>query len=118
MFQKHRRYQGTAKSEPISDQKSHVVIDNDTSSQATIVDVFAHDRAGLLFTISKAIYDLDLSVTLARITTHVDQVVDVFYVTDLDGNKILDEYSRKAIRDRVQRVLDEFERYGHRLFIG
>lgn len=118
LFQKHRRYQGTAKSEPISDQKSHVVIDNETSSQATIIDVFAHDRAGLLFTISKAIYDLDLSVTLARITTHVDQVVDVFYVTDLDGNKLLDEYSRKAIRDRVQRVLDEFERYGHRLFIG
>jgi len=118
LFQKHRRYQGTSKTEPISDQKSHVVIDNETSSQATIIDVFAHDRSGLLFTISKAIYDLDLSVTLARITTHVDQVVDVFYVTDLDGNKIDDEYSRKAVRDRVQRVLDEFERYGHRLFVS
>ncbi len=118
LFQKHRRYQYSGKQGPISDQESQVVIDNETSSSATIIDVFAHDRTGLLFTLSKAIYDLDLSVTLARITTHVDQVVDVFYVTNLEGEKIEDEYALKAIRDRLQRVLEEFERYGHRLFVG
>lgn len=116
LFQKHRRQRFTAVQGPISDQQSHVVIDNDTSAAATIIEVFAHDRPGLLFTISKAIYDLDLSVNLARITTHVDQVVDVFYVTDLHDKKVEDEFARKAIRDRLQRVLDEFERYGHRLF--
>jgi len=115
LFKKHRRYQSAEDSEPISDQQSHVSIDNTTSETATIIDVFAHDLPGLLFTLSKALYDLDLSVTLARITTHVDQVVDVFYVTTLEGIP-LDEIACKAIRDRLEHVLSEFERYGYRLF--
>ncbi len=117
LFQKHRRHQVARQTDPISDQLSQVVIDNETSSQATIIDVFAHDRSGLLFTVAKAIYDLDLSITMARITTHVDQVVDVFYVTDLEGQKIKQEYAVKGIRDRLQRALDEFERYGYHLFV-
>ncbi len=115
LFKKHRRFQSTEDSEPISDQESHVSIDNTSSDTATIIDVFARDLPGLLFTLSKALYDLDLSVTLARITTHVDQVVDVFYVTSLEG-KPLDEFTCKAIRDRLEHVLNEFERFGHRLF--
>ncbi len=115
LFKKHRRYQSSEDSEPISNQQSYVSIDNTTSDTATIIDVFAHDLPGLLFTLSKSLYDLDLSVTLARITTHVDQVVDVFYVTTLEG-KSLDEIACKAIRDRLEYVLSEFERFGHRLF--
>ncbi len=115
LFKKHRRYQSNEDSEPISDQQSYVSIDNTTSESATIIDVFAHDLPGLLFTLSKALYDLDLSVTLARITTHVDQVVDVFYVTTLEG-KPLDEIACKAVRDRLEHTLSEFERYGYRLY--
>ncbi|MBL4884181.1 MAG: [protein-PII] uridylyltransferase [Planctomycetaceae bacterium] len=118
LFQKHRRFQAAVDIEPISDQESHVTIDNATTDSATIIEVFAHDLPGLLFTLSKAIYDLDLSVVLARITTHVDQVVDVFYVTNLDGKPLADDIACKAIRDRLEHVLREFERFGYRLFIS
>lgn len=118
LFQKHKRYQSSGDSEPISDQESHVKIDNESSEAATIIEVFAHDLPGLLFMLSKALYDLDLSVSLARITTHVDQVVDVFYVTGLDGKPLDDDFSCKAIRDRLEHVLKEFERFGYRLFVS
>ncbi|MCG6154438.1 [protein-PII] uridylyltransferase [Rubinisphaera margarita] len=118
LFQQQRRYQLKSEQEPISNQRPRVSIDNDTSPHATIIDVFAHDRPGLLFTVSKAIYDLDLSVTLARITTHVDQVVDVFYVTDLDQKKIREAYVLKAIASRLEHVIEEFDRHGYRLFVS
>lgn len=66
-----------------------VVIDNHTAHKMTIIDVFAHDRLGLLYAISRTLYDLGLSVHIAKIATYLDQVVDVFYVTDLaTGEKI------------------------------
>tara|TARA_R100000789_G_scaffold80775_1_gene75953 strand:- start:112 stop:2766 length:2655 start_codon:yes stop_codon:yes gene_type:complete len=117
LFQKQRRYRTKSEQNPISNQRPHVSMDNDTSYHATIIDIFAHDRPGLLFTLSKAIYDLDLSISLARITTHVDLVVDVFYVTDLDGHKIKDDYVLTAIASRLEHVIDEFDRHGYRLFI-
>ncbi|TWT62582.1 [protein-PII] uridylyltransferase [Rubinisphaera italica] len=118
LFQKQRRYQTRGDQQPISNQRPHVSMDNDTSRHATIIDVFAHDRPGLLFTLSKAIYDLDLSITLARITTHVDLVVDVFYVTDLNNKKIKEDYVLNAIASRLEHVIDEFDRHGYRLFIS
>ncbi|MCA8989187.1 MAG: [protein-PII] uridylyltransferase, partial [Planctomycetaceae bacterium] len=116
LFHKHRRYGMKSAQAPISNQKPKVVIDNETSPSATIIDVFAHDRPGLLFTISRAISDLDLSVVQARITTHVDQVVDVFYVTDNEQQKITNRDQLKGIMTRLDYALSEFERHGYRLF--
>lgn len=66
-----------------------VVIDNRTAKAMTIIDIFAHDRLGLLYTISRTLFDLGLSVHIAKISTYLDQVVDVFYVTDLStGEKV------------------------------
>ena len=51
--------------------------------------------------IAKTIFELELSVHHAKIGTHLDQVVDVFYVTDAEQNKIRDE---ERLRE-VKRVL-------------
>ena len=53
--------------------------------------MFAHDRRGLLYVVARALHELNLSVDLAKISTHYDQVVDVFYVQDAEGRKILDD---------------------------
>ena len=66
-------------------------IDNETSPDYTVIDVHAADRPGLLFTIADCMYRLGLIIHLAKITTRVQQVLDVFYVTDGEGRKILDE---------------------------
>jgi [protein-PII] uridylyltransferase len=87
---------------------TQVRVDNSTSERYTILDIFAHDRMGLLYTIALTIFQLGLSVHVAKISTYVDQVVDVFYVTDADGQKVLDEDRIIEIR---QRLVDEIEKF-------
>lgn len=95
---------------PLSNLPLRVVIDNDWSDRATIIEVFAHDRPGLLYLIARTIFELELSVVRAQISTHFDQVVDAFYVTDLSGRKIGDEERLKEIHDRLVQDINRFER--------
>ena len=63
-------------------------IDNDASDDFSIVEVFTDDRMGVLFKITHSLHLLGLSIHVAKISTNVDQVADVFYVTDRSGKKI------------------------------
>jgi len=83
---------------------TQVRVDNSTSDRYTIVDVFAADRTGLLHTVTRTLFEAGVSVSLAKIGAYLDQVVDVFYVTDFTGAKIEDEQRIQALR---QRLLDE-----------
>ncbi len=87
---------------------TQVRIDNHTSDRFTIFDIFAADRSGLLYTIARSLFDKNLSVALAKISTHLDQVVDVFYVTDQQGQKLFDEQRLNDIR---RQLLEEIERF-------
>ena len=89
-----------------SAQSTKVRIDNSSSDTSTIVDVFAHDRNGLLYAISRAIFECDLSVRHAKIGTYLDQVVDVFYVTDRSNRKVTDP---DRLREITQRILNAIE---------
>ncbi len=86
---------------------ANVRVDNGTSERFTILEVFAHDRMGLLYTVTRAIFELGLSVHVAKIATYVDQVLDVFYVTDQSGGKITDEGRLEAIRQKLLAALAE-----------
>ena len=83
-----------------------VEIDNAVSEDYTVIDVFTLDRVGILFAIANALYHLGLSIHLAKITTTVDRVFDVFYVTDGDGRKIEDAGMLALIRGTI---LDELK---------
>ncbi|MCA9178690.1 MAG: [protein-PII] uridylyltransferase [Planctomycetales bacterium] len=90
---------------------TEVRIDNSTSARHTIISVLTYDRLGLLYAISRTLYDLQLQVGFAKIGTHVDQVVDVFYVTLRNGEKLTDpaemERVREEVRARVEGWRDE-----------
>jgi [protein-PII] uridylyltransferase len=86
-----------------------VRVDNATSEAFTILDVFAVDRRGLLYAISRTIFELGLSVGRAKIGTFLDQVVDVFYVTDQEGRKIDDPARLHLVRQRLLEVIDSVE---------
>ena len=75
-----------------------VNIDNEASDDFTIVEVFTEDRIGVLFTITYSLHQLGLSIHVAKISTNVDQVADVFYVTDEAGRKITDPYQMETTR--------------------
>ncbi len=91
---------------------TRVVIDNDSSDRCSVIDVFADDRTGLLYVITKTLLDLDLSVSVAKIATHIDQVLDVFYVTDTNGEKIQQGQRLMTIRDTLQKRIEDFEATG------
>jgi len=82
-----------------------VHLDNEVSDDFTIIEIFAEDRIGVLFTITYNLHRLGLSIHVAKISTNVDQVADVFYVTDQDGGKIIDPTRLEAIREALHREL-------------
>jgi [protein-PII] uridylyltransferase len=90
---------------------TRVTVDNRTAEKFTIIATFAYDRMGLLYAIARTLFELGLSVSKAKIGTHLDQVVDVFYVTDqATGAKITDEHRLADIRRRVKEAIEEVEK--------
>lgn len=85
-----------------------VKTNNDAVKHATIIDVFAYDKPGLLYQITKKIYRLGLDVTYARISTYAHEVIDVLYVTDDEGNKIRNENQLQIVRKEVLRAVTNF----------
>lgn len=84
-----------------SKQPHQVVVDNQDSSFFTIIEVFTYDYPGLLFTITDALFNLGLDIWVAKISTKVDQVVDVFYVRDIEGQKVDKEDQVALIKDTI-----------------
>ena len=87
------------------DRPQRIQVDNQTSSFFTIVEVFTEDFPGLLFSITDALFRCQLDVWVAKIATNVDQVVDVFYVRDFDGQKVDDPDQVARIKATIQAVL-------------
>ncbi|HWC88154.1 MAG TPA: hypothetical protein VG433_00805, partial [Pirellulales bacterium] len=86
---------------------TQVRIDNSTSERYTIIDIFTADRMGLLYTIARTLFELGLSIGFAKIGTYLDQVVDVFYVTDASGQKLSLEPRLRAVRTRLLEAIAE-----------
>ena len=85
----------------LSRPEIQVNISNSEVDTATIVDVFAYNKAGLLYQISKKVFELDLDVRYACISTYAHQIIDVLYVTDAEGNKIRDNDRLKTIQQEI-----------------
>ena len=83
-----------------------VRIDNQASDARTVIEIFTFDRTGLLYYLARALHNLKLVIRQAKIATSLDQVVDVFYVTGQDGEKITDQSELTAIHDQLMAVID------------
>jgi [protein-PII] uridylyltransferase len=94
----------------LSPLPTQVRFDNSTSDRYTIIDVFAADRMGLLYTITNVLFELSLNVAVAKIGTYLDQVVDVFYVTDTSGQKVDLQYRLDETRQRLLDAIDQLDR--------
>jgi [protein-PII] uridylyltransferase len=83
---------------------TNIEVDNEVSDHFTVLDVYTQDRVGVLFAITNKLFHLGLSIHLAKITTNVDQVLDVFYVSDA-GKKIDDGARLERIKAELHRRL-------------
>jgi [protein-PII] uridylyltransferase len=75
-----------------------VIIDNRSSDFFTLVEVFASDRVGLLYLITRTLFDLRLDIRIAKTGVKGDQIADVFYIRDLEGQKIEDQEQVNEIK--------------------
>lgn len=68
-----------------------VMIDNAGCSDATSVIIDCARKDGILLEAVQVLTDLNLSIKKANISSDGRWFMDVFHVTDLDGNKLTDE---------------------------
>jgi [protein-PII] uridylyltransferase len=80
-------------------RQPHVHVDNDSSDFFTLIEVFADDRIGLLYRITHTLFTLEIDIRIAKISTKTDQVADVFYVLDREGQKVLEEQTVNRIKE-------------------
>ena len=78
-----------------------IAFDGDSSDAATVIEVYANDRVGLLYDVTRTISELGLSVDYAKISTRADQVADAFYVRDSEGRKIDDRGRLEEIENAL-----------------
>ena len=83
-----------------------VRIDNQLSSDFTIVEVFTFDRKGLLYRLARKLHDLSMIIRHAKIATSLDQVVDVFYLTDREGHKVTDAAKLDELRSELLGLIE------------
>ena len=85
---------------------ARVEIDNEVSSDYTVIDIYAHDKVGLLYSITSTLTKLGLYIGVSKISTKVDQVADVFYVKDASGQKICEPAKLDEIRRELLAAID------------
>ena len=87
--------------------KQEVVIDNTTSQRFTVVEVYAGDRLGALYSLTQTLADFGLEIHRARIATEVEQLIDVFYVSFEDGRKIEDPAQITKVEEALKHIIGE-----------
>jgi [protein-PII] uridylyltransferase len=75
----------------------NVLIDNKASNRYTVVEINARDRPALLNNLAHALFQSKVTIHSAHIATYGERAVDVFYLTDLIGDKITNSARLKTL---------------------
>lgn len=86
-----RVYEGTNRTKAARLAEPLVLVHNDASEAATVIEVRAPDGVGVLYRIATALAACGLDVISARVATLGHEVVDSFYLTDSEGQKVQDD---------------------------
>jgi [protein-PII] uridylyltransferase len=78
-----------------------VLIDNEASAAATVVEIRAPNAIGLLYHVAKGLLACGLDIVSARVSTLGHEVVDAFYVRHQNGTKVTD----RATLDRLRAII-------------
>ncbi len=81
--------------------EANVLVDNSASNRYTVVEVNALDRPALLNALTYALFQSKVTIHSAHIATYGERAVDVFYLTDLTGDKITDRNRLRALEKRL-----------------
>lgn len=82
-----------------------VMIDNELSAKSSVIEVTGLDRPGLLYELTTELGKQNLNINSARIVTYGEKAVDVFYVTDLTGGKVMPGTRQQKLKKSLTDVL-------------
>ena len=74
-------------------------------SIATVIEVECLDRPGLLYDVTQALFESGLSISTSMVATYGERAVDVFYVRDGFGHKIIHPERLAAVEQRLNKAL-------------
>jgi [protein-PII] uridylyltransferase len=87
---------------------------HELSLRRTIIEVQANDQIGLLYQLSKSIYDHGYDITFARISTERGVALDTFYIESLNPAEPHPTEQLTALRESLNQIvsLDHLEAVG------
>ncbi len=91
-----------------SNLQQKIEINFEEHNKYTIIDVFAPDRIGLLYTLTHKMSELGLTVAFAKISTKVDGVLDAFYILKNNGEKLRKseyDFISSELTDEINKLL-------------
>src|SRR5476651_2549746 len=97
------------KSDRVFTVQPRVLMDNNASDTFTVIEVNGRDRPGFLHIVTRALTRMNLQIASAHITTYGERAVDVFYVKDLFGLKVVNQDKLKQIADEVEKSIRDFD---------
>jgi len=86
--------------------RPQVSFDNEASSASTLIEVQGADRPGLLYDVARAIFESGLSISSSIVATYGERAVDVFYVRDGYGHKIVHPDRQASVRVRIEKAIE------------
>ncbi|CAI9766876.1 unnamed protein product [Fraxinus pennsylvanica] len=78
-----------------------VCIDNDTYQHCTLVKIDSANKHGMLLEIVQVLTDFDLVISKSYISSDGGWLMEVFHLTDQEGNKITDESLIQYIQEEI-----------------
>jgi [protein-PII] uridylyltransferase len=84
-------------------------IDDVSSAECTILDVFTQDKPGLLHAIAEALHRARVSIVVARIATEGNRATDAFYLREASGQagQLGSEERKREVENAVRMAIEE-----------
>lgn len=102
-------YSGGKRAVSAHPAEARVLVDNEASESATVIEVRAPDGIGVLYRITRALSECGLDVRTAKVSTLGHEVVDAFYVTSAQGTKVTGGEHLAEVEGAVLRELEHRE---------
>ncbi len=85
--------------------RPRVNFDNEASAIATVLEVEGADRPGFLYDVTQSIFESGLSISSAMVATYGERAMDVFYVRDGFGHKVVHPERLASVEAKVSKAL-------------
>jgi [protein-PII] uridylyltransferase len=86
-----------------------VVFDNETSQKSTLIECTGADSQGLLYQLAQSLNQCRVNIHSAHIMTYGERAVDIFYVNEVDGQKITNARRIANIRHKLMAALGQIQ---------